>query len=97
MSAYRKYYSTETALLKVCNDVLLNMGKRCITPMAAIVLSAAFYTVDHGVLLSVLNANYGISCTALKWVDTYLRPRSFKVCVNNSYSNVKELRYSVLW
>ena len=25
-SAYRKYYSTETALLKIMNDILLNMN-----------------------------------------------------------------------
>ena len=33
--------------------------------------------------------------TASKWLDEYLRPRCFKVCIGNSYSTPKELYFSV--
>ena len=38
-SAYRRNHSTETALLKVINDILLNMNKQHVTVLACIVSS----------------------------------------------------------
>ena len=40
-SAYRQNHSTETALLKVMNDILLNMNNRCVTLLILLDLSAA--------------------------------------------------------
>ena len=50
-SAYRANHSTETALLKVKNDILLNM-----TLLVLLDLSAAFDTVDHVILLRALGS-----------------------------------------
>ena len=49
-SAYRQNHSTETALLKVKNDLLLNMGKGHVTLLVMLDLSAVFNTVDHGII-----------------------------------------------
>jgi len=49
-SAYRQNHSTETALLKVKNDIFLNMDKGHVTLLVMLDLSAAFDTVDHGIL-----------------------------------------------
>ena len=43
-------HSTETALLRVKNDILLNMNKQHVTLLVLLDLSAAFDTVDHNVL-----------------------------------------------
>ena len=56
---------------------------------------AAFDTVDHEILLSILSNKYGIKGRALKWFDQYLRPRSFKVTVNGAYSKDRDLTVSV--
>ena len=60
-SAYRVHHSTETALLKVKNDILLNMNKQHVTLLVLLDLSAAFDTVEHNILLppspSVLSAS----------------------------------------
>ena len=59
-------------------------------------ISAAFDTVSHEILLSILSNKYGIKSKALKWFDQYLRPRSFKVTVNGAYSKERDLEVSVL-
>ena len=58
-------------------------------------LSAAFDTVPHDGLLEVLNCKFRIEETALQWIENYLRPRFFKVCINKEYSDTKELTCSV--
>ena len=67
------------------------MEHKKVTALTAMDLSAAFDTVDHDVLLDTLHAHFGIDGNALQWFQEYLRPRSFKVCVNGKYSHEKDL------
>ena len=60
-SAYREYHSTETALLRVKNDILLNMNQQRVTLLVLLDLSAAFDTVDHTILLNRLSKDFGIT------------------------------------
>ena len=53
-SAYRKYYSCETSLLKLVNDALWAMENKLITAVTVMDLSTAFDTVSHKLLLNVL-------------------------------------------
>ena len=85
-SAYHKFHSCETALTKLVNDCLWAMEDQEVTALVAMDLSAAFDTVDHGILLDVLNKQFGVSGTASEWFDSYLHPRDCKVNVNGSYS-----------
>jgi hypothetical protein len=94
-SAYRQYHSCETALLKLVNDILWNFEYQNITVLTAIDLSAAFDTVDHGVLLDVLQKRFGIEGKTLQWMDEYLRPRKCKVNIGSAYSSEKSLEFSV--
>ena len=64
-SAYREHYSCETAVLQVTNDILWAMEKQKITSLVTLDLSAAFDTVDHPTLLSILNNKFGIEKEAL--------------------------------
>ena len=52
-SAYRAGHSTETALVKVQSDILLNMDQQKVTQLALIDLSSAFDTVDHDILFNI--------------------------------------------
>ena len=75
-SAYRKGHSTETALLKVQNDILMNMNRQHVTLLVLLDLSAAFDTVDHNILLTHLKTGISIKGTALNWFMSYLSERS---------------------
>ena len=54
-SPYHRYHSTETALIEVANDILLNMSSQRVTLLVLLDLSAAFDTVDHAILLRTLD------------------------------------------
>ena len=63
--------------------------------MVALDLSAAFHTVNHKILLEVLNKYYGIHSLALKWIESYLTNRQFWVQIEDKFSEVKTIDFSV--
>ena len=94
-SAYRKNYSTETSLIRLTNDILWSMEKQHLTSLTILDLLAAFDTVDHDILLHILEQKFGFCDKALKWFQNYLRPQSFRVSINGKYSTSKNLEFSV--
>ena len=94
-SAYRQFHSCETALVKINNDLLWAIENRNYTALVAIDLSTAFDMVDHSILIKVMNINFGVTGTALKWIESYLRPRWLKVNVSKEYLNPINLEVSV--
>ena len=92
---YCKFHSCETALTKLVNDYLWVMEDQEVTALVVMDLSAKFDPVDHGILLDVLNKEFGVSGTPLKWFGSYLHPRDHKVNVNGSYSTSRQLNFSV--
>ena len=94
-SAYRKHHSTESALLNIRNNILLNMAKSSITALTLLDLSAAFDTIDHTILLDRLNVHYGISELALSWFKSYLSGRTHSVKVGSTLSHPAVLHYGV--
>ena len=82
-SAYRKHHSTETALIKIVNDVLNAMdGRKCVA-LAMLDLSAAFDTVSHDILLRRLEEDSGVQGAALLWMQSYFEGRSQAVIIND--------------
>ena len=65
-SAYIQFHSTETALLKVHNDINRNIDNSKVTALNLLDLSAAFDTIDHDILITRLSPWYGISRTTLQ-------------------------------
>ena len=94
-SAYRKHNSTESALLNVQNDILLNMAQGSVTALTLLDLSAAFDTIDHTILLDRLNVYYGLSELALGWFKSYLSGRTHSVKVGSTLSHPAALHYGV--
>ena len=94
-SAYRMFHSTETALLRVFNDLLnaLDSGNLCI--LTLLDLSAAFDTIDHDILLSRLGTSFGISGSVHRWIKSYLSNRTNRVKVLENYSSTTVLEFGV--
>ena len=94
-SAYQKHHGCEMSLLKLTNNILWGMENQQATAMIILDLSAAFDTVDHELLLQVLNHKFGVTGMALDWYKNYLIPRKFKVSINGTYSNEKTMNFSI--
>jgi len=91
-SAYRKYHSTETALTKIVNDLLLTIDNKQSTLLVMLDLSAAFDTVNHRILLDRLETDCGVSGNALAWLESYFADRTQSVLVKNNQSEKKPLK-----
>ena len=94
-SAYRQYHSTETAVTKVYNDMLLAADGGQVTALCLLDLTAAFDTVDHDLLLLRLERQFGIHGVALQWFRSYLQGRSFRVIYGGSTSTTIHIACSV--
>ena len=91
-SAYKQHHSTESALLKVKNDILLNMEAKKVTLSVLLDLSAAFDTVRNETLLSRLRSRFGVDGKALDWFASYLADRSQRVAVKGGVSSTFPLK-----
>ena len=82
-SAYRPGHSTETALLKVVNDLFLSLNKDNISVLALHDFSSAFDTIDHAILVHRLHTHFGFTDTVLQWFSSYLTDRTHYVSIKS--------------
>ena len=94
-SAYRKHHSTETALLRVQNDILEALDHGYEVILVLLDFTAAFDTIDHSILLTRLEGRFGISGNARKWLASYLEDRTQFVSVNNLDSKTSTVKCGV--
>ena len=94
-SAYRKFHSTETALMKVKNDIMLSLDQGLVSVLVMLDLSAAFDTIDHSVLTSRLRQQFGVESTPLQWIQSYLHNRHQTVTINGELSTPVALQFGV--
>ena len=91
----RKFHSTETALLRVHNDISVSLDKGHVTALTLLDLSAALDTIDHTTLTNRLAEWYGVSGMALAWFKSYLCDRHQKIKIDN-FSDTSLLEHGVL-
>jgi hypothetical protein len=94
-SAYRRCHSTETALLRIQNDILCAIDKQKVTALVLLDLSAAFDTIDHSILLHRLENWFGVSGVALELLSSYLIGRTQSVSINGHCSAAEPLATGV--
>uniref|UniRef100_A0A4W3GIG5 Reverse transcriptase domain-containing protein n=1 Tax=Callorhinchus milii TaxID=7868 RepID=A0A4W3GIG5_CALMI len=78
----RTPHSTETALVRVTNDILniCDQGSLCL--LVPLDLSATFDTVDYSILIHRLAALLNLRGSALAWFDSYLSHRLYFIASN---------------
>ncbi len=91
-SSFRPHHSTETALVKITNDLLLASDQGCISLLD---LSAAFDTIDHDILIDRLQNYTGIQGQALRWFRSYLSDRYHFVYLNGVSSQLSPVKYGL--
>ena len=94
-SAYKNFHSTETALVRVQNDILCAIDNNESVILILLDLSAAFDTVDHLILLSRLRDRIRVNGTAVAWFESYLTSPTQFVRVNDCRSTQRSLEPGV--
>ena len=88
---FRPKLSTETALLKVTDEIYKNMDDKKITVLSLCDLSKAFDSINHDMLLSKLS-NMAID---LFWFENYVKDRTQSVRLGNVESQKIAIFYGV--
>ena len=79
-SAYKRCHSTETALLKVQNDILIAIDNKKFVALLLLDMSAAFDTVNHEILLERMSKRFGIKGKVLIKVVSVLPSKQDANC-----------------
>jgi len=94
-SAYRLHHSTETALIRVVNDILRSVDSGNVCALVLLDLSAAFDTVDHGLLLNIVSSRFGFGRPVHQWLQSYLTGRTQTVSIIDQLSTLTTLSCGV--
>ena len=93
-SGFGKHHSTDLCLSFLNDKILKSFDKGLFTGKILIVLQKGFNTINHEILLGKLHA-IGFSKKALAWFKSYLSDRSFKVNINNHFSDLPKVSCGV--
>ena len=94
-SAYRSKHSCETALVSIVDDIQKLTAEGNNVAVILLDSSAAFDTVDHGILLKTLSDDFHIKGNALKLITSYLSERTFALNINQNESSTRSLEHGV--
>ena len=83
-SPYRQGHSTETALLKVKDDIPAAIDNQEVMCLVLLDLKATFDTDLHWLLLKRLQYRFGFTDTNLKWIGSYLSRRMQQVVIDGT-------------
>ena len=74
-SSSKKHHSTETALVKVHNDIHASMDNQEITFFILLDLNAAFDTINQILMMNILGNDFGIVGVVKRWFKSFLDER----------------------
>ena len=85
-SAYRPRHSTETTVVNILDDIFRTVDSDKVCALVLLDLSAAFDTVDHATLLTVLKDRFSVHDGAHDWFTLYLTGRTQLVSASTGWS-----------
>ena len=92
---YKKHNNTETALIKVYDDLLTATENGQMSALCLLDLTAAFDTVDHELLLARLERILDVRSRVFDWVKSYLIGRTYCAIYAGVSSSIKQVTCSV--
>ena len=93
-SGFRANHSTDFCLSYLNDKILKGFDSGLLTGMILIDLQKAFDTIDHKILLDKMPL-FGFSPPTIQWFESYLIGRTFRVSLDNFYSEPAELHCGV--
>jgi hypothetical protein len=94
-SAFRPEHSVESALSHVTSSIFEKLDQGYNVFLVLLDLSAAFDTIDHELLLNILHDRFKVGGTVLKWLQSYLTGRYFRVNIKDKTSDPFPLNVGV--
>ena len=94
-SAYRSCHSTKAAIVNILGEILQAVDSGEVCALVLLDLSAAFDTVDHSILLTVLKERFGFQKGVFDWFSSYLEGRTQCVSASTGRSELLELTCGV--
>ena len=82
-------------VFNICDAILENAEHDKLTAIVCLDLSAAFDTVNHSVLKTVMEHYFGFNYRALQWLSSYISNRLFSVQIGGSFSHAHTINFSV--
>ena len=89
--AYKKHHNTEMMMLSLTDEVLRGFDDDQATVIIFLDLSAAFDTIDVDKLLQIMHDEIGLGGTVLEWFGSFLKGRTQRVKIEDSYSESEEV------
>ena len=93
-SGFRRNFSTDWCLSYLNDKILNGFDSGLFTGMILIDLQKAFDTINHDILIKKMKF-VGFSEDTISWFNSYLSTRQFKVSINNSFSNLGNIKCGV--
>ena len=93
-SGFRKFHSTETALIRLVDQLLFDLDKNRASGLVFIDYKKAFDLIDHGLLLEKLKA-YGVRDYEMELLRSYLSGRTQYVHINGCHSSPRTVSAGV--
>ena len=95
-SAYRKFHSSKTALLRVQNDILASLNSGHSTALLFLDLSFVFDTTDHNILFHHLKHWFGFTSSTLSSLSSFLTNHFQTIVASNSKSQLILSEFGIL-
>ena len=88
------FFARTIQLSNLTNKILTGFDSDLLTGIILIDLQKAFDTINHDILLKKM-ASLGFSNHSIKWFQSYLSDRSFRVNIKNKYSSTAKIECGV--
>ena len=93
-SGFRKSFSTETALIRLLDQLLFDLDENRVSALVFVDYRKAFDLIDHSILIKKLYS-YGIRGQFLELFESYFSDRSQRVNVGGVKSAIRHIDYGV--